>query len=464
MRHKDLLEERYRNVSEEINKQKKQKSYLKNLAILVISLLVFFQLGILYWDLKNVLLILVVLVVHESGHFLGMKIFGYKNVQMFFIPLFGAAVAGTSRNIATWKKAIVTLLGPLPGIAISIFLFIAYLISSQKIYYEAGTMFLILNLLNLLPIVPLDGGRFLNEVLFSRNRYIELAANILAAGAFLIAGFGLNSWVLKILGFLNLFTLQYTFKLATAAKQMRRDLMEQDKAERAEVLERQVEEEIPEGFLKKMISWIYKNMPGPMRPKVAATTALQMWERVSVSPPKWGATAALLVLFCMGYLISFLSLGALAVCTYKGFMNKTKIVAYEGIDGKTRYKEQVYWGGKLKSETELSDNQKFYHGSYTEYDFEGKIINRGQWEMGRKAGQWKFYDPNSIVVAETSYEDGRPVLIRILIDDEWQENVWDKFSEFGKKTYTEEAQMQQGRDFKADFSEFLEDVNELPQS
>jgi len=38
-----------------------------------------------------VVLVLLVLFVHEAGHFLGMKAFGHKNVQMFFIPLMGAA-------------------------------------------------------------------------------------------------------------------------------------------------------------------------------------------------------------------------------------------------------------------------------------------------------------------------------------------------------------------------------------
>jgi Zn-dependent protease len=462
--HSDLLEDRYQKVLEEINKRKKKKSYFKNLAILVISLLVFFQLGLFYWDLKFVLLILVVLIVHESGHFLGMKMFGYKNLQMFFIPMFGAAVSGTGRNVATWKKAIVSLLGPLPGIILSVFLFIGYLISSQQIYYEAGTMFLILNLLNLLPIVPLDGGRFLNEVLFSRNRYIELGANILAAGAFLISGFWLNSWVLKILGFLNLLTLQYTFKLATAAKNMRKDLIEQENSQ-AEGFGTQAEQEIPEKFLKKMISWIYRNMPGPIKPKTAATTVLQMWERISISPPKWGATTALLVVFVMGYIISFLSLGALAVCTYKGFADKTKIISYEGADGKKRYKEQSYFLGKLSSETELSDDQKFYHGIYTLYDWEGKTIGRGQWELGKRIGQWEHFDPNGLVINQTSYGDGKPVLIKRFYDGQWIEEAWEQFSEFEKKTYTGESQMQQGpgRVFEIDYSELLEDINEVPE-
>ena len=35
-----------------------------------------------------------VILFHELGHFAGMKLFGYRDVKMFFIPFLGAAVSG----------------------------------------------------------------------------------------------------------------------------------------------------------------------------------------------------------------------------------------------------------------------------------------------------------------------------------------------------------------------------------
>jgi len=461
--HQDVLEDRYQKVLGEIQKQqKKRKSLISNLTILVITLFIFFQLGIFYWGVKEVLMLLGVLFIHEAGHFIGMKAFGYKNIQMFFIPLMGAAVSGSGRNVESWKKAIVTLLGPLPGIFISFFLFIIFLISSQKIFYEAGAMFLILNLLNLLPIVPLDGGRFLSEVLFSRNRYIELAANILAAGAFLIAGFALNSWVMKILGFLNVITVRYSFILATATKRMRQDIQEEGQSGTDSICERPNEEDIPESFLKKMISWIYMNMPGPMKTKTVATTSLQIWERIRIQPPKWGVTIVLLVFFAGGYLFSFLSLGAMAFCANRVFAYTNKIVTYEDAGGSKHYKEQWHYFGRLSIETELTGDKQFYHGSQKEFNYDGKITQQGQWNMGRRTGQWKYFDPNGLMVGETVYQEGRPLLRKYLEEGKWVEYPWEELSEEEKKYYTKESQMQQGPDrvFEIDFEQFSEDAND----
>ena len=42
--------------------------------------------------------LVIVLLIHEMGHFMLMKLFGYKNVRMLFIPLMGAFVQGTKEE------------------------------------------------------------------------------------------------------------------------------------------------------------------------------------------------------------------------------------------------------------------------------------------------------------------------------------------------------------------------------
>src|SRR5262245_1742921 len=59
-----------------------------------------------------------VLLFHEAGHYAGMRLFGYRDVRMFFIPFFGAAVSGKRGDVAAWKEGIVLLLGPVPGIVV----------------------------------------------------------------------------------------------------------------------------------------------------------------------------------------------------------------------------------------------------------------------------------------------------------------------------------------------------------
>lgn len=436
----DLLENRYQAILQEIrNKEKSRKGWLKSIAILIISLLIFLQLGYVRWGLELVAVIFVVLLVHEMGHFLGMKIFGYKNVQMFFIPLMGAAVSGRSRNVAAWKKAIVMLLGPLPGISIALVLAIIGLFTEGNTLIRLAGIFLVLNLLNLLPIFPLDGGRFLHEVLFSRSRYVELVMNILATAVLLIAGFGLNDWVLRILGFLNLVTISHKFRLASAALKMRAELLQKNKS----LLDQSGEEDIPENVLKLMIVWIQQNIPGSLKPKAFATMTLDLWDRIRILPPRVGATIGLLTLYFSGYVISLVAFGILGFSYWKENRYKSEIVSFVDPNGMVCNVEKTYLRGKVFSEAQLTEDQKYYHGRYKEYDSLG-FVEEGLWENGQKVGKWISRDPNGVTKTETYYEKGRPILFRTLIGDQWEETKWEDLSQEDKDLYIEIAENRSG--------------------
>jgi stage IV sporulation protein FB len=102
------------------------------------------------------------------GHFLAMKAFGYSDVGIFFIPLLGAYVSGAKREVSQFQSSIILLAGPLPGIIAGVILILIHQNNSVEVagisFYQVGIIFLILNLLNLLPIYPLDGGQLLNRV------------------------------------------------------------------------------------------------------------------------------------------------------------------------------------------------------------------------------------------------------------------------------------------------------------
>ena len=46
----------------------------------------------------NLLIMMLVLVVHESGHSLGMKLMGYRDIRMFFIPFLARPRRGSTRG------------------------------------------------------------------------------------------------------------------------------------------------------------------------------------------------------------------------------------------------------------------------------------------------------------------------------------------------------------------------------
>ncbi len=84
--------------------------------VLVGSLVLFLLVGRGERSLGALAVLVGVLLFHELGHFAGMKAFGYRDVRMFFIPFFGAAVSGKRAGVAPWKEAVVLLLGPVPGV------------------------------------------------------------------------------------------------------------------------------------------------------------------------------------------------------------------------------------------------------------------------------------------------------------------------------------------------------------
>jgi hypothetical protein len=260
----------------------------------------------------------------------------------------------------------------------------------------------------------------------------------------LLAGFATKSWFLKVLGFINLFSITFKFRIAGAAGQLKASLIKTSTQDTEHDSLDVYGEDIPEHIMKQMIGWVYQNMPAAMRPKAVATNVLQLWERVRVDPPKAGATVALLVAFVAGYIISFVSLGVLAASFYKNNMFSSKIVECQDANDITCYKEQSYFMGMLNTETQLTNDQLHYHGYNKVYGVDGKMIEEGQWDMGRKTGPWKSYDADGILTVETHYENGKPVLIKSLEEGQWRETQWEDFSEQDKKYYEQTARFRFG--------------------
>ncbi|UCG34502.1 MAG: hypothetical protein JSU68_07635, partial [Phycisphaerales bacterium] len=126
---------------------------LTNLLYLGVTLVLFAAWGFFEFTLTEVLLLIVVLFVHEGGHYIAMRLSGYHDVQMFFIPFFGAAVSGKNPPASGWRRTIVALMGPAPGLVVGCILGVMYLRTHQPLLSQAALLFLALNAINLLPIL-----------------------------------------------------------------------------------------------------------------------------------------------------------------------------------------------------------------------------------------------------------------------------------------------------------------------
>jgi len=123
------------------------------------SMLVSIAAYALLWGWKFAVGIVLLLLVHEMGHVLELRRQGVPASAPLFIPFLGAFVGMKQLPDNAWKEAQVALAGPVLGsLGAAVVWGYAEAVDSDLLMAIAFTGFF-LNLFNLLPIVPLDGGR-----------------------------------------------------------------------------------------------------------------------------------------------------------------------------------------------------------------------------------------------------------------------------------------------------------------
>ncbi len=443
----------YEEIFAEIEKQRThQKSWLTNILILGFSLLIFFQLGLFSFGVEGLVMIVLVLLVHETGHLLGMRLFGYKNVQMFFIPFFGAAVSGEKRDVAAYKEAIVSLLGPTPGIIIGCVLMVMFAATGREHYLNIAGIFLFINIFNLLPFYPLDGGRFLYTVLFSRNRYLELCFRVFAALALISVGYALGAWLLAILGLINLWAVRIPFKLAKAAKEVKESEVYRNLSAGDDKTDID-SNTIPPGVGRVIIDKAYEQFPPPIGINVIASHIKQIWERICFRAGGVFSTAGLLVVYLLVFILPLAALvGSMIVSAVerKGFV-ETKMVEYQRPDGSKGLKEQSYFGGKLGAEAEVDPESYLYHGREVIYADANAISGEGTWFEGKLDGEWRSYDDQGETERVTIFDKGNFVSQKEKVNGEWVEKKWEDLSFLRKWKIKRYQGKQSGPDKKGEF-------------
>ncbi len=153
-------------------------------------------------QLRFVLFLILVLFIHEMGHYIFMKIFNYENVRMLFIPLMGAFVQGSKEKYSQKESFFVISAGPFPGIWIGSVILIFASIYQQEWMLELSFLFLFLNVINLLPIDPLDGGQ-LFKLFVNKKRDVFLMLFALTSSLLMIfVGWMIDSYIILAFGFL----------------------------------------------------------------------------------------------------------------------------------------------------------------------------------------------------------------------------------------------------------------------
>ena len=181
------------------------------LIILILSAFIFFLVFGLLFDFQFALLLLPILFLHELGHLLAMKAFGYRNLQMVFMP-FGALAIGKNEGISAVKRVVVSLAGPVPGIILGFYIGLSPSINHFSWASEVAFMLIVINYFNLLPFLPLDGGQVINHTLFSRYPKSQLAFFTLSVISFVSFAVYTKDPVIGTISLFLILSLFYQFK------------------------------------------------------------------------------------------------------------------------------------------------------------------------------------------------------------------------------------------------------------
>jgi Zn-dependent protease len=101
----------------------------------------------------------VLLLVHEMGHVIALRREGIKASAPMFIPFMGAVISARSLGDNALAEARVGLAGPILGSIGSAACILVWHATGDDIWRALAFTGFFLNLFNLLPVVPLDGGR-----------------------------------------------------------------------------------------------------------------------------------------------------------------------------------------------------------------------------------------------------------------------------------------------------------------
>lgn len=179
------LDEESEEESEDEAPENSKKKVITGLISLAGAMLIW---GFMYSWL-GALLLIIVLFIHELGHYMAMTILGYKKRGIVFLPPFGAVAYGVKKNESEKESMMVLLSGPLPGLLIGFVLFFSNIpLFSEQLIKGLAIQFLILNYINLLPISPLDGGKIVETVFLHKFEKFQLL--LAGLGLMLIGGFG----------------------------------------------------------------------------------------------------------------------------------------------------------------------------------------------------------------------------------------------------------------------------------
>ncbi|MGI8945694.1 MAG: site-2 protease family protein [Thermoleophilaceae bacterium] len=113
----------------------------------------------LIWGWRFALGFVLLLLIHELGHVVQLRREGIKASAVMFLPFLGAVVAMKQMPKDAAAEARVGLAGPVLGSLGALIPLGIYALTGDELFKALAFVAFFINLFNLLPVLPLDGGR-----------------------------------------------------------------------------------------------------------------------------------------------------------------------------------------------------------------------------------------------------------------------------------------------------------------
>jgi Zn-dependent protease len=127
-------------------------------------------------------LFVLLIFIHEMGHAVAIRQAGLQAGWPVFIPFFGAMISLKGRPPTPAVEARIAYAGPVAGTLASLASAGIFFLTGSRVWLAAAYTGFFLNLFNLIPISPLDGGRVAQA--FSRRAW--LIGGVLLGAMFLV--------------------------------------------------------------------------------------------------------------------------------------------------------------------------------------------------------------------------------------------------------------------------------------
>jgi Zn-dependent protease len=117
-----------------------------------------------FWGWPFAVGFVLLLFIHEMGHVIALRMMGIKATAPMFIPFMGAYIGMKKMPENAFAEAVMAYGGPLLGTIGAIGCAGVGFVTDDPFWYALAMTGFLLNLFNLLPISPLDGGRIIAAI------------------------------------------------------------------------------------------------------------------------------------------------------------------------------------------------------------------------------------------------------------------------------------------------------------